>query len=178
MLRPRLTRMASMDCDKSPADTRDNFEQYLQAITFDQLFEICQGELHSHHDCHNAELYLMRNPDEAKATVDGMHPLHVACLNYALFSLISALFEAWPESVRERGRSGALSQDYTRLPLHDALSNPDVSLEIIRYLVYQWPESVKVQEDEDMVAHTLGMPKLCGTFGYSIFVRTMARIRS
>jgi len=57
--------------------------------------------------------------------------------------------EAWPESLREM----RLTRDGNpRWPLHDALSDATISLDVIQYLIQQWPESVNVRIDDECIA--------------------------
>jgi len=99
------------------------------------------------------------------------YPLHVACWKNAPISVIQALLKAWPGALQtpaaiclplHEACACARSLDTIQmlveeelksiehyLPLHLALGicareRPEVSLDIIQFLVHQWPESVKV----------------------------------
>jgi len=79
----------------------------------------------------------------------GALPLHEACRCAKSLERIKLLIELWPESIRDCGNEQFRN---IRLPLHDALSDPTVSLDIIQFLVNQWSESIKRPIENDMVA--------------------------
>jgi len=79
-------------------------------------------------------------------------PLHEACHgggNVLETKTIELLVRLWPELVRESRKNEQLESIW--LPLHDALSNATVSLDIIQFLVQQGPESIKVPIKDNMV---------------------------
>jgi len=68
-------------------------------------------------------------------------PLHTACRFSRSLKTIQMLVEAWPMSLQQVYMD---IKNLQCLPLHRHLENDTVNLEIVRYLVQQWPESLNV----------------------------------
>jgi len=74
--------------------------------------------------------------------------LHEACKCAKSLAMIQFLIDVWHDSIRAFQNE----HSYKLWPLHDALNNDTVDVEIIRYLVNAWPESIMSQIEEDTVA--------------------------
>jgi len=157
-----------------------------------RLFDICCGQPLS---CSDEVEHLLRHyPEAAKACwqeemteITGMYPLHVACFKNAPISVVRALLNSWPDSIRERmpdlplhcacrcGKSLEVIQLLTEvwpdavrrsrwtnpkdflLPLHLAIECK-APIDIIRFLVQQWPESVQ----KDNMYQEVALHSACG----------------
>jgi len=80
-------------------------------------------------------------------------PLHDACFCGKSLDTVQLLVEAWPSALREgvgseyNGQSDeehdVYYEEYGTSPLHCALMNPATSVDIVQFLIQEWPECVK-----------------------------------
>ncbi len=154
---------------------QDEYPYASKGDAMNRLLRMCEGKYSF--SLIELEFILHRYPDLHDPEREFL-PLHVACRNNAPISVIRALLKAWPNAVQTRSSEGTLplheacfwakslktlqllieaypnsiKQGRYRteklFPLHIALRNFAVPIDVIRYLVEQWPASVKVRIDE------------------------------
>ena len=104
--------------------------------------DIC-GWLPLHLTCHNqaplnvVKFLVEKYPDSVKEIKKyGMLPIHVACEKMAPLIVAKVLFEQCSASVKERG-------NFRILPLHCACGEKALLDDVVKFLVEQYPYSVK-----------------------------------
>jgi len=95
---------------------------------------------------------------EHQRSDEGTLPLHEACRSAKSLATIQLLLKASPNMIRQ-GRYSR--KEGILYPLHIALRNFAVSVDVIQYLVEQWPESLQVRLDNDDETGKLAMHYAC-----------------